>query len=126
MFAEVWQWAGKYRVRETNIGIDPTDISTAVRNLIEDARTWIDFGDTPDVVGVRFHHRLVWIHAFPNGNGRHGRIFADYLSKAMGGKYFTWGYNLRLDTENLRVQYLSALRLADRGNLDDLLIFARS
>jgi Fic-DOC domain mobile mystery protein B len=126
MFSEVWQWAGKYRVRETNIGINPTDISTAVRNLVEDARKWTDFGDNPDDVGVRFHHRLVWIHAFPNGNGRHGRIYADYLSKAIGGTSFTWGFNLDLDTENLRARYLGALRLADLGNLDDLLRFARS
>jgi len=126
MFDEVWKWAGRYRVRETNIGIDPKDISTAVRNLVDDARTWIDSGDNPDDVGVRFHHRLVWIHAFPNGNGRHGRIYADYLAKAMGSTSFTWGFHLGLNTENLRAQYLGALRLADRGDLDDLLRFARS
>ncbi len=126
MFDEVWKWAGRHRVRETNIGIDPIEISTAVRNLVEDARTWIEAGNEADDVGVRFHHRLVWIHAFPNGNGRHGRIYADLLAKSLGSPSFTWGFHLGLDTENLRAQYLKALRLADRGDLDDLLRFARS
>jgi Fic-DOC domain mobile mystery protein B len=84
MFDQVWRWAGTYRVRETNIGIDPKEISTAVRNLVDDARTWIDLSVDPDDVAVRFHHRLVSIHAFPNGNGRHGRIYADYLVQGIG------------------------------------------
>ena len=126
MFDQVWRWAGTYRVRETNIGIDPRDISTAVRNLVEDALTWIDYSENPDDIAVRFHHRLVSIHAFPNGNGRHGRISADYLAHAAGSTSFTWGLNLGLDTEDLRAQYLRALRIADHGDLNELLIFARS
>jgi fido (protein-threonine AMPylation protein) len=69
---------------------------------------------------------LVSIHAFPNGNGRHGRISADYLAQAAGSTSLTWGFNLGLDTEDLRTQYLRALRIADRGDLNELLIFARS
>ena len=126
MFDQVWRWAGTYRVRETNIGIDPKEISTAVRNLVDDARTWIDSGEFPDDVAVRFHHRLVSIHAFPNGNGRHGRIYADCLAQAIGSTSFTWGYHLGMETEELRAWYLRALRIADRGNLEDLLLFARS
>lgn len=126
MFDQVWRWAGTYRVRETTIGIDPRDISTAVRNLVEDALTWIDYSENPDDIAVRFHHRLVSIHAFPNGNGRHGRISADYLAQAAGSSSFTWGFNLGLETEDLRAQYLRALRIADRGDLGELLIFARS
>jgi Fic-DOC domain mobile mystery protein B len=126
MFDQVWRWAGTYRVRETNIGIDPKEISTAVRNLVDDARTWIDLSVDPDDVAVRFHHRLVSIHAFPNGNGRHGRIYADYLVQANGSTPFTWGYHLGLETEQLRARYLRALRNADREDYDELLVFARS
>ena len=126
MFDHVWTWAGAYRIRETNIGIDPIDISTAVRNLVQDARSWVDSGEDPDQLAVRAHHRLVWIHAFPNGNGRHGRITADYLAQAVGGTAFSWGFNLGLATDDLRAQYLRALRIADRGDLDELVIFARS
>jgi Fic-DOC domain mobile mystery protein B len=126
MFDQVWRWAGTYRVRETNIGIDPKEISTAVRNLVDDARTWIDLSVDPDDVAVRFHHRLVSIHAFPNGNGRHGRIYADYLVQAIGSTPFTWGFHLGLETEQLRARYLRALRNADREDYDELLVFARS
>jgi Fic-DOC domain mobile mystery protein B len=126
MFDQVWKWAGTYRVRETNIGIDPKEISTAVRNLIEDARSWIDLSENPDDIAVRFHHRLVYIHAFPNGNGRHGRICADYLAQAVGSAPFTWGFHLGLETDQLRARYLRALQLADRGNYEELVAFARS
>jgi Fic-DOC domain mobile mystery protein B len=126
MFDRVWRWAGTYRIRETNIGIDPKHISTAIRNLVEDARMWVNFEENSDDVAVRFHHRLVSIHAFPNGNGRHGRIYADYLAQAIGRSPFTWGFHLGLSTEDLRARYLRALRNADNGNLDELLIFARS
>lgn len=126
MFDQVWRWAGTYRVRETNIGIDPKEISTAVRNLVDDARTWIDLSVDPDDVAVRFHHRLVSIHAFPNGNGRHGRIYADYLVQGIGSAPFTWGFNLGLETDQLRARYLRALRNADQKDYDELLVFARS
>jgi Fic-DOC domain mobile mystery protein B len=79
MFNEVWRWAGRYRLRETNIGIDPTSISVAVRALVDDATTSVDCETyESDEIAIRFHHRLVQIHAFPNGNGPHGRIAADY------------------------------------------------
>ena len=126
MFDQVWKWAGTYRKRETNIGIDPAMISAAVRNLVEDTRARVDADEDLDDLSIRFHHRLVAIHAFPNGNGRHGRIAADFLARAAGGRAFTWGFNLELATDELRARYLTALRNADRGNLEELVIFARS
>jgi Fic-DOC domain mobile mystery protein B len=72
-FGEVWEWAGRYRSRETNIGIDPRQIGVSVRALVKDAETWVDHETyEPDELAVRFHHRVVSIHPFPNGNGRHG------------------------------------------------------
>ena len=119
--------AGHYRMRETNIGIEPARISTEVRSLVEDARSWIAFETYPlDELCVRFHHRLVFIHPFPNGNGRHGRIAADYLAMALGRERFTWGSTMQATTEALRAAYLSALQQADRGEFNDLLLFARS
>jgi Fic-DOC domain mobile mystery protein B len=68
MFGEVWDWAGTYRRTETNIGIEPSQISGAVRNLVHDARWWVESKSEPeDTVGVRLHHRLVSIHPFTNG-----------------------------------------------------------
>lgn len=127
MFGEVWQWAGEYRSHETNIGFEPFQISTAVVDLVKDATTWIDMEThVADEIAVRFHHRLVAIHPFRNGNGRHGRFAADYLIGALGDHSFTWGRFLDLDTPALRAAYITALRRADEGDLDQLLDFARS
>ena len=127
MFGQVWSWAGQYRRRETNVGIDPTTIGVAVRDLTHDVRAWIEHETySPDEITVRFHHRLVAIHPFPNGNGRHGRVAADYLVRALDQECLTWGANLRVSTEELRRRYLTALRAADRGDLSALLSFARS
>ena len=127
MFGDVWRWAGQYRKRETNIGIEPGRISTEVRSLTDDARSWIEYETYhSDELCVRFHHRLVAIHPFPNGNGRHGRIAADYLIMALGGLPFTWGSGLSVTTETLRAQYVEALHLADAHEMDALVSFARS
>lgn len=124
MFGDVWDWAGTYRLSERNIGIDWVEISPAVRNLVQDARAW--FGDDDHQVPVaRFHHRLVAIHPFPNGNGRHSRAAADYLSEALGITSPTWGAHTYATTDELRAAYLEALRTADRdpNNLAHLVDF---
>ena len=127
MFGDVWAWAGMYRRSETNIGVEPTQIAEAVRNLVLDARTWVDSGsEVEDALCVRFHHRLVAIHPFANGNGRHGRVATDYLVRALGRNAFSWGANLEVGVAELRARYLRALRRADEGELEDLLEFARS
>lgn len=127
MFGEVWEWAGRYRSRETNIGIDPRQIAVSVRTLVEDAKTWVDHETyEPDELAVRFHHRLVFIHPFPNGNGRHGRIAADYLGLALDRPRFSWGANLDISPEELRATYRHALQRADAGDVEELVAFARS
>lgn len=127
MFGDVWAWAGKYRLVDTNIGIAFHRIAEAVRTLVEDARAWVEYGaHGPDEIAVRFHHRLVQIHPFPNGNGRHSRIAADYLIQALGGQPFGWGAALDVDTNELRRRYRHALVRADEGEIADLVAFARS
>lgn len=127
MFAEVWTWAGQYRTRETNVGVDPTQIAVMVRALVADARAWAEFATfEPDELALRFHHRLVWIHPFVNGNGRHGRVSADYLVQAFDRPPFSWGAHRSDTTEALREAYLDALRAADRDDPGPLMIFARS
>ena len=127
MFGRVWTWAGRYRTLETNIGISPAGIGVAVRSLVDDARAWVEYATyEPDELAIRFHHRLVAIHPFPNGNGRHGRVAADYLATGLGRPRFTWGAGLRTDTPSLRREYLTALRKADSGSITRLLVFARS
>lgn len=125
MFNEVWEWAGRYRSRETNLGFAPEAIPAAVRGLVDDAKAWIEYSAyEPDELAVRFHHRLVAIHPFPNGNGRHGRIAADLLVVDLGLDAFGWGVGLELETDELRALYRRALQSADNGEIADLLAFA--
>lgn len=127
MFDDVWTWAGRYRTRETNFGIDPTGIPTAVRNLVADAKVWVEFSTfEPDELAVRFHHRLVFIHPFPNGNGRHGRMAADYLVRALGRHRFSWGADVLDGADEVRRNYHQALQKADRDDYADLVAFARA
>jgi len=117
MFGDVWSWAGTYRLTDRNIGIDWTAISTAVRALGDDCQTWAIFDHT-EVPVARFHHRLVVIHPFPNGNGRHARAAADYLSSALGLPPPGWSTNTFESSTELRASYLRALRAADRDQED--------
>lgn len=129
MFNRVWRWAGHYRTLETNIGIDPNLISTAMRELVDNTSAWVELSTyDPDDIALRFHHRIVQVHPFVNGNGRHGRIAADLLAQALQQQPFTWGRNLNVSTAELRDRYLAALRRADLDpeDIGDLAAFARS
>lgn len=127
MFKNVWKWAGMYRRRDTNIGVPWTSISTAVVTLIQDARVWVEHETHGvDEMAARFHHRLVWIHPFRNGNGRHARISADYLLRALGTSSFSWGAGRDQDTAGLRSAYMKSLRAAGMGDFGPLLDFVRS
>lgn len=99
----------------------------ALRQLLDDAKAWIE-GNTypPDEIAVRFHHRLVQIHAFPNGNGRHARLMADLLVMRLGGERFSWGSANLQDAGEVRRRYIAALQAADNHDIGPLLAFARS
>lgn len=131
MYGDVWRWAGRYRTTERNIGVEPSVIAISVRNLMDDAASWVAPDSTwfdRDHAVARVHHRLVAIHPFPNGNGRHARAFVDLLMRLLGGQQFTWGAaSLQGDGPNRRA-YLDALRAADADpeNVDQLVRFARS
>ena len=128
MFGNVWKWAGKFRQSDKNIGGRWWQISTDLKDLCDDARLWVDRrNEPPDAIAVRFHHRLILIHPFPNGNGRHTRLMADLLlENILDHPRFTWGgANLSNDSDT-RQRYISALRAADEHNYQPLLEFARS
>lgn len=120
MFGDVWQWAGQYRTSTTNLGIPFTLIATSVRNLVGNATAWAQGDETPTVVGAWFHHELVSIHPFPNGNGRHGRAAAGLLVRSLGGPALTWGRGYG-DADRARVEYIAALRAADAGDHERLI-----
>ena len=127
MFGNVWKWAGKYRQSGKNIGVEVYEIAPDLQNLIKDGEYWIEHGTyQPDEIAARFHHRLVFVHPYPNGNGRHSRLAADLLLRSMGSERFTWGSATMTDLKTTRDQYLAALRAADRHDYTPLLEFVRS
>ena len=127
LFGDVWKWAGRYRQTSRNIGIDAYRIQTELVALLDDVRYWVVNGIfPPDEIAVRLHHRLVAIHPFPNGNGRHARLMADLLIERLGGRSFTWGGGSLVDVGELRAAYIAALRAADDHDIGPLLTFARS
>jgi Fic-DOC domain mobile mystery protein B len=129
MFRGVWAWAGDFRKTGKNIGVDAAQIRIQLRQLLDDTKYWLEQRTfSPDEVAIRFHHRLVWIHPFVNGNGRHARLMADALSIQLGENRFTWGRaNLMVKGDD-RDRYVAALKAADRDPNDValLLTFARS
>lgn len=127
MFGDVWKWAGTYRTTSRNLGVDPYRIQTDLRQAIDDARYWLAH-DTyrAEEAAVRFHHRIVQVHPFPNGNGRWSRLAADLLVVRLGGARFTWGRANLQTTGATRRAYIEALWAADGHDLDPLVAFARS
>ena len=120
MYGSVWKWAGQYRKTNKNIGVDKLEISTTLRSLIDDAKYWLENSVyEPDEFAIRFKHRLVSIHCFPNGNGRHSRMIADIIiEKIYKQPVFSWGDSSFSEETDIRDKYLKALRKADKGNFD--------
>ncbi len=126
LFGEVWKWGGSYRQTEKNIGIDPIQIATQLRMLLDNARYWADNDIyAPLEAAARYHHRMVQIHPFPNGNGRHARIAADtYLEACFAHAPIDWaaGHDL-MRRNDRRDAYIAALRVADAGEMASMLAF---
>ncbi len=127
MFSDTWEWAGKFRRSMKNIGVEWEVVPERTQNLLSDVRYWLDHETYPiDEIAARFHHMLVAIHLFPNGNGRHARLMADALLRQVGVSPFTWG-SASLDVKGaIRRQYIQALQAADAGDYAPLLCFIRT
>ena len=129
MFAEVWGWAGTFRKSNKNIGVDKHYIYTELKTLIDDVNFWINNKTyCNDEIAIRYKHRLVKIHPFPNGNGRHSRLCADILiSHILHQNIFSWGNNNNFTKQGkIRKQYIDAILLADESDIKPLIKFARS
>lgn len=128
MFNKVWTWAGSFRKTNKNIGVDKFKIQIELRPLLEDIQYWIEKKIyEPDEIVTRFHHRLVAIHCFSNGNGRHARLIADaLLTDVFMLKPFTWGNGDLTSKGDVRKKYIAALRSADQHDYKPLIKFVRS
>lgn len=127
MFGEVWAWAGTKRKSNKNIGVDKTQISIEIRKLIDDCNFWIDHQSfTDEEIAIRFSHRLVKIHLFPNENGRHSRLIADIMiSKLFNKPVFSWGHSDLSKKNPIRKEYLDAIYKADNDDYKPLIEFAK-
>lgn len=124
LFGEVWSWAGSFRHADKNIGVDHLMIGVELRNLLDDTKYWVEHNTyAREEFAARFHHRLVKIHPFPNGNGRHARIMSDViLEQLLNIEPINWGSHLGTDGER-RQSYIHALRAADKNDYQPLIEF---
>lgn len=127
MYGEVWKWAGQFRNTEKNIGVNYWKIGIELKKLFDDTHYWIENEVfTADEIAIRFKHRLVSIHCFPNGNGRHSRLMADVIiDKIYKQRVFSWGAANLIQQGQARATYIQALQAADKGTYQPLLEFAR-
>ena len=128
MYADVWKWAGEFRRSEKNIGITWTQIGIELKNLLDDTKYWIENKTySPEEIAIRFKHRIVSIHCFPNGNGRHSRMMADIIIDSLSKiEMFTWHQSNMVKANETRKTYIQALREADNGNIEPLIKFAKN
>ena len=128
MLGEVWRWAGTFRNSNKNIGIDRLQIGIELKKLLDDTKYWIEHQSyEADEIAIRFKHRIVSIHCFANGNGRHSRLIADIIiSHLFSMSVYSWDSSNLVKPDEVRKNYLTAIRAADKGNIKLLLAFART
>jgi Fic-DOC domain mobile mystery protein B len=128
MYGEVWKWAGSFRTSEKNLGIKSYQIPVQLKQLLDDAAYWYENQIySPDEVAVRFKHQLVSIHCFANGNGRHSRLMADLImEKLYKEPFLTWGGSSLVKSNEKRKEYINAIKMADRQDYRQLIMFAKS
>ncbi len=128
MYNRVWKWAGEFRKTNKNIGVESWQIPIELKTLLDDAIFWAGHNTYPaEEIAIRFKHRIVCIHCFPNGNGRHSRLMADIIiEKIYNLPVFTWGAANLFGEGDIRTAYLKAIKTADKGDYSLLMAFARS
>lgn len=127
MFDETWKWAGKFRKSNFNLGSDWHNIQEEMAKLIGDLNYWrTQTGELGEFEqSVWLHHRLVKIHPFVNGNGRHARLVADCFLYSHGHKLPIWPDKQLIDASEVRKEYITALQAADKGDYGLLESFTR-
>lgn len=128
MLGKVWRWAGEFRKSEKNIGAKWINNPVDLRTLLDDTNFWIENKTfSPDEIAIRFKHRLVSIHCFPNGNGRHSRLMADIIIESIFEEtIFSWNQSNMIKANETRAEYIKSIREADKGKIDSLIRFART
>jgi Fic-DOC domain mobile mystery protein B len=128
MYGDLWKWVGQFRRTEKNIGILWIKIGIELKSLLDDTKYWIEYKTySSEEIAIRFKHRIVSIHCFPNGNGRHSRMMADIIMESIfGGEIFTWHQSNMIKANQTRKLYIEALKEADNGIIKPLIEFAKN
>lgn len=128
MYGDVWKWAGEFRKSNKNIGVEWIKIGVDLKYLLDDAKYWIDNNTfSEEEISIRFKHRLVAIHCFPNGNGRHSRMMADIIIESIFGReIFSWHQSNMIKADDTRKKYITSLKKADNGDIKPLIEFAKN
>lgn len=127
MFNKTWKWAGKFRQRDTNIGINPIYIRQELAILFDNTKYQLSHNIYGlKEIAARLHHRLVFVHPFPNGNGRFSRLFADLFLLNNNEARFSWGRENLVEDNSVRKLYIEALQAADNNNFSKLIAFVSS
>jgi Fic-DOC domain mobile mystery protein B len=128
MYGDVWKWAGSFRNSEKNLGIKSYLIPVQLKQLIDNTKFWYENNTFPCIeIAIRFKHEIVSIHCFPNGNGRHSRMMADLIMEKLYGETFlSWGSSNLVNVTDKRKEYIAALKLADKRQIEPLISFAKS
>ena len=150
MFDRTWRWAGRLREPDplklaeeeakrvkTRAGIElappPTyapsggpgaraeRITEEIAKLIWSGSGWFERGSVParDAL-LRLHHTLVRIRAFEGGNGRHARLWCDWVAASRGLDPIAWLGDHETPATVIRERYREALQEADGGDYEPL------
>ena len=81
LYGDIWSWAGRWRQRDVNIGVDPRQIAVELRSALDNIRyRWEHTDDwTARDLGLATHAETVRVHPFADGNGRTTRLLADLV-----------------------------------------------
>ncbi len=125
MFNETWEWAGEFRKENLNIGVEFHKIIENIKQLTDNIQFWAKNPESPGILeqSIRIHYKLVYIHPFKNGNGRHARLVSDTFLFNNNHPLPVWPGKKIVEATNIREEYISALVNADKGNYDSLLNF---
>lgn len=120
MFGKVWSWAGVFRTTERNIGIHPWEIRQVLTQVLENLKLRTSLGESRVDLAVEFHHQLLFIHPFPNGNGRWARRVTELHCEYLSIQPPRWIELTQSNAAAYRDHYLAALKAADRGDPNPL------
>jgi len=123
MLGDVWDWAGEFRVTNPNIGVPYHEAPMRLQQASLDFEAQFEADVVPFLEFIaNYHHRLVWVHPFKNGNGRWARLACDVVAIRLRKEApIVWATGDLVLASQERTRYIAALRAADQGDNQPLI-----